>query len=136
MKVRDKGSGSPEPTRTGEAQAKSLSQKLEPHLTTEMAAEEQIHSVFVWFVKPGLLEHEVSKPLQGNFFLVWRHPPYVRKPGLLEHEVSKTLQGMNFFVVWQRPPCVGKPGLLEHGVSKTLQGMKFFVVWRCPPCTA
>ena len=43
----------------------------------------------MWLVKPGLLEHKVSNPLQGIFFLVWRHAPYVRNPGLLEHEVSK-----------------------------------------------
>jgi len=41
-------------------------------------------------VKPGLLEHKVSKPLQGIEFLVWRHPPYVRKAGLLATTKRKT----------------------------------------------
>jgi len=59
-------------------------------------------------VKPGLLEHKVSKPLQGIFFLVWRHPPYVRELGLLEHEISKTLQGMNFFAVSQPRQCLAR----------------------------
>jgi len=38
---------------------------------------------------PGLLEHKLSNPLQGIFFLDWRLAPYVKNPGLLDHEASK-----------------------------------------------
>jgi len=71
--------------------------------------------IHMWHCYDGAAHANSDAAQEGSLWTGLGRPG---KPGLLEHEVSKPLQGMNFFVDWRCPPCVGKPGLLEHEVSK------------------